>query len=144
MWNIKLWIYAIVGAVIVGLVITLLWYRGSYQSFKSKVEIAEAEKKELKSQVEEYQRDVALIKAHQVRMQEIEQSGSSIQGAVDSLKDKRELTNEEIIVAKSITDRINSGGVLPKVPGSGQVLQPAGKTNIAGNKDNPEAVGKLQ
>lgn len=105
--NPKNLLLAICGVLCVGFLIVLLYYRGSYQAYVSKVKIAKAEVAEQKLQLEEYQRDIVLVKAHQARMQEIEQSGSSVQGAVDSLtKRGLERLNADLVQAMIILARL--------------------------------------
>lgn len=138
--NPKNLLLAICGVLCVTFLIVLLWYRGSYQASVSEAKIAKAESAEKTLQLEEYARDMVLVKAHNARMQEIERSASSDQEAVDSLT-KRELTNEEIVVAQSITDRINR--VLPKAGGS-EILPAPDKASTDSTKNSPSLTGKLQ
>lgn len=134
--NPKNLILATVTALCVGLLILLLWYRGSYERSVSKAKIAESQVKELSAQVDEYNRDMALMKQHQANMQRIEQDGSSLQTAVDGLK-VRILTDDERKVSADITGFIN-GGVLPH-GGSGEVLPAPSKTDAGkpGNDPGP-------
>lgn len=132
--NPKNLLLAALTALCVSLLILSLWYRGSYAHSVSEAKIAKAEVAEQKSQLEEYARDMTLMKAHQARMQEIETAGSSLGAGVAGLK-VRELTDEEKTVARDISVWINSG-VLPKA-GSNEILPAAGKTDTAKPANNP-------
>lgn len=134
--NPKNLILVTVSALCVGLLIVSLWYRGSYARSVSEAKIAKADLAEKNLQLEEYARDMVLMKLHQARMQEIEASSGSLQTAVDGLP-KRDLTNDEKIVAADITGFINNG-LLPKA-GSGQVLPAPDKadTDKPGNDPRP-------
>ena len=101
-----------------------LWYRAASAVSASRLEKAQVEQKELRAIVEEYQKDMVLIKAHSARLQKISSDGSAARDAIVKLQ-RRELTNEEAVVAADIGKRFgvlktSSGKVLPK-PGEARV-----------------------
>jgi len=94
-----------------------LWYRAASAVSASRLEKAQVEQKELRAMVEEYQKDMVLIKAHAERLQKISSDGASARDAIMKLQ-RRELTDEEATVAASIGKRFRvfetgSGKVLP-------------------------------
>lgn len=97
-----------------------LWWRAASAVSASKAEKAKIEAAELKSQVEEYQRDMVLIKAHADRLQKISSSGAVARDAIGKLQ-RRELTNEESVIAADISKRFRmlktSGGKVLSKPG---------------------------
>ncbi len=95
-----------------------LWYRAASAVSASRLEKAQVEQKELRAMVEEYQKDMVLIKAHAERLQKISSDGASARDAIMKLQ-RRELTDEEAVIAAGIGKRFRvfetgSGKVLPK------------------------------
>ncbi len=110
----------IVGCVV--LAIFGLWYRAASAVSASKAEKATAEAAELKAKIGEYERDLALIKAHSERLQQISIEGAAVRNIISKLQ-KRELTDEESAVAAAIGNRL---GVLTE---GGKILPESGKAN---------------
>jgi hypothetical protein len=71
------------------------------------------------SQVEEYQKDMFLIKAHAERLQQISSEAAVVRDAIGKIQ-RRELTDEEAAVAAAISARFigvlkaRGGEILPK------------------------------
>ncbi|MFA5380012.1 MAG: hypothetical protein WC455_29900 [Dehalococcoidia bacterium] len=115
---------AILTALLITSIGSSLWWRGTSAISAAKAEKAELQARELTAQIEEFQRDVVLIKAHQGRMQAIEKRGAEIQAKVDALPTKdRGLTDEEMAIDRAIVDRLN--GVLPGKDGSASKILPS-------------------
>ncbi len=110
----------IVGCVV--LAIFGLWYRAASAVSASKAEKATAEAAELKAKVGEYERDLALIKAHSERLQQISVEAAAVRNIISKLQ-KRELTDEEAAVAAAIGNRL---GVLTE---GGKILPEPGKAS---------------
>lgn len=94
-----------------------LWYRAASAISASKAEKATAEAAELKAKVGEYERDLALIRAHSERLQQISIEAAAVQNIISKLQ-KRELTDEESAVAAAIGNRLwvltEGGKILPE------------------------------
>lgn len=95
-----------------------LWWRAASAVSANKAEKAKIEAVELRAMVEEYQKDMILIKAHAERLQKISSDSAIARDAIGKLQ-RRELTNEEAAVAIAIGNRLRvreAGGskILPK------------------------------
>lgn len=97
----------LIAILIVGCVVLALfglWWRAASAVSASKAEKAKVEAAELKSQVEEYQKDMFLIKAHAERLQQISSEAAVVRDAIGKIQ-RRELTDEEAAVAAAISAR---------------------------------------
>jgi hypothetical protein len=127
---------AILTALLITSIGSSLWWRGTSAISAAKAEKAELQAKELTAQIEEFQRDVVLIKAHQSRVQIIERQGAVAQASISALPVKdRGLTDEEKLVAVSVGNLFN--GMLPKSGSASTVLPGADKAGDGGAKDGP-------
>jgi len=97
-----------------------LYYRAASAVSASKAEKARIEQKELRAMVEEYQKDMFLIKAHSERLQQISAGAAAVRDAIGKIQ-RRELTDEEMAVAAAIGARLGvretGGGEILPVPG---------------------------
>lgn len=114
LWTYRFTILVIIAAMAV---VTL---NAFWRSEMRKVAKVTAANVELKAQVEEYERDMALIKAHTERMAKATKDSAVLRREIDALKE-RSLTDEEKLVAAHITHYFNHG-VLPEQSGSHGLL----------------------
>jgi len=101
-----------------------LWWRAASAVSAARLEKAQIAQKELRAMVEEYQKDMVLIKAHSERLQKISSESAAARDAIGKLQ-RRELTNEEAVIAAGIGKRLrvrkaSSGEILPK-PGKASI-----------------------
>ena len=148
--NPKNLLLAALGVCCAGLLIAFLWYRGSYESASAKVKVAEMQIAEARAQIEEANRDMALIKVSQAKQQVNNQKGAILEAEIRKLK-ARALTDEESIVADRITNSFNGvlrDGIKPQVlqgnPAGGEVLPASGTSIFVKPKDGSGGPVKLQ
>lgn len=117
------------------------WFRGGQVEARDKTITAQdselkaknAEIQANKVAIEEYKQNIELAKQHQAWIVVVEKRAAKVRQTIQKIKVTRELTNEEIVPADSITDMFNSG---LQQQGSaagagGEVLSESGKANLA-------------
>lgn len=109
---------------IIGILCLCLLIACSYSWFKSKqveardktitgqlagLKAKDAEIQANKVAIGEYKKNIELARQHQARIVVVEKKAARVRQTIQKIKVTRELTNEEIAPADSITDMFNSG-----------------------------------